>query len=82
MSRHWKSFWFLADGWSSLMLFGACLTVAYLWRPRENNRTFGMDELADSDAVTLDEVRGDVERGQVGNGGKDGDWSEEGLRGI
>lgn len=53
MARHWQSFWFLADGWSTLVVLGGTLTIAWLWRPRVHNRTFGMDEVADGDDFDL-----------------------------
>lgn len=59
MARHWKSFWFLADGWSTFLVLGGSLTVAWLWRPRLHNRTFGMEEIVgedEQDVVLLEPV--------------------------
>ena len=46
--NHWKTRWFILDGWLNLVyLFDICF-VAYLWRPTINNRRFAM-----SDEVSL-----------------------------
>jgi hypothetical protein len=34
----WKVRWWLLDGWLSLLYFAAFASIAYLWRPSENNR--------------------------------------------
>lgn len=57
MANHWRSFWFFADGWSTLIVFGGSVAVAWLWRPREHNRTFGMEQIAgDEEDVNFDHV--------------------------
>lgn len=44
---HWKTRWFVLDGWLNLVYLADIITVAYLWRPTANNRRFAMsDELA------------------------------------
>jgi hypothetical protein len=44
---HWKSRWFLLDGWLNLVYFADVAWVAYVWRPTANNRRFAMsDEIA------------------------------------
>ncbi|KAJ5107087.1 hypothetical protein N7456_003762 [Penicillium angulare] len=48
--EHWKSRWFVLDGWLNLVYFFDICFVAYLWRPTANNRRFAMsDELAQDD---------------------------------
>lgn len=47
---HWKSRWFILDGWLNLVYIADVAFVAYLWRPTANNRRFAMsDELAQDD---------------------------------
>lgn len=52
--NHWKTRWFILDGWLNLVyLFDICF-VAYLWRPTANNRRFAMsDEVCYSVALVL-----------------------------
>ncbi|GAB1214464.1 hypothetical protein ATERTT37_003627 [Aspergillus terreus] len=48
--EHWKSRWFVLDGWLNLVYLFDIAFVAYLWRPTANNRRFAMsDELAQDD---------------------------------
>ncbi|KAL4948610.1 lung seven transmembrane receptor-domain-containing protein [Aspergillus filifer] len=47
---HWKSRWFVLDGWLSIVYLCDLAFIAYLWRPTANNRRFAMsDELAQDD---------------------------------
>lgn len=47
---HWKTRWFILDGWLNLVYLVDIAYVAYLWRPTVNNRRFAMsDELAQDD---------------------------------
>jgi hypothetical protein len=47
---HWKTRWFVLDGWLNLVYLANLMAVAYLWRPTANNRRFAMsDELAQDD---------------------------------
>ncbi|CAD6506193.1 BgTH12-07120 [Blumeria graminis f. sp. triticale] len=47
---HWKTRWFILDGWLNLVYLGDVIFIAYLWRPTENNKRFAMsDELAQDD---------------------------------
>ncbi|KAK2754569.1 hypothetical protein FQN54_006970 [Arachnomyces sp. PD_36] len=47
---HWKSRWFVLDGWLNIVYLINISYVAYLWRPTVNNRRFAMsDELAQDD---------------------------------
>lgn len=45
---HWKTRWFILDGWLNLVYLVDIAYVAYLWRPTINNRRFAM-----SDEVSL-----------------------------
>ncbi|KAL5427452.1 hypothetical protein PMIN07_007804 [Paraphaeosphaeria minitans] len=47
---HWKTRWFVLDGWLNLVYFADVCFVAYMWRPTANNRRFAMsDEIAQDD---------------------------------
>jgi hypothetical protein len=47
---HWKTRWFVLDGWLNIVYFADIVWVAYLWRPNANNRRFAMsDEIAQDD---------------------------------
>ncbi|KAL2830002.1 lung seven transmembrane receptor-domain-containing protein [Aspergillus cavernicola] len=47
---HWKSRWFVLDGWLSIVYLIDLAFIAYLWRPTANNRRFAMsEELAQDD---------------------------------
>lgn len=47
---HWKTRWFVLDGWLNLVYLVDIAVVSYLWRPTANNRRFAMsDEIAQDD---------------------------------
>lgn len=51
---HWKSRWFILDGWLNLVYFADVAWIAYVWRPTANNRRFAMsDELAQGKSLSL-----------------------------
>ncbi|BDD55904.1 hypothetical protein MPDQ_003282 [Monascus purpureus] len=71
---HWKTRWFVLDGWLNLVYLFDISFVAYLWRPTANNRRFAMsEEIAQDDdgfeirsfGTSLDEERGG--EGNAGN---------------
>ena len=79
---HWKSRWFVLDGWLNLVYFADVAFVAYVWRPTANNRRFAMsDELAQDDDGTFEIANLDIgapddsddEEANVGNGKPAGD---------
>jgi hypothetical protein len=41
---HWKSRWFVLDGWLNIVYLINISYVAYLWRPTANNRRFAMSD--------------------------------------
>lgn len=41
---HWKTRWFVLDGWLNLVYLCDIAFVAYLWRPTANNRRFAMSD--------------------------------------
>jgi hypothetical protein len=58
---HWKTRWFILDGWLNIVYFADVAWIAYVWRPTANNRRFAMsDELAQDDDGTF-------EIGDIGN---------------
>ncbi|CRG90646.1 Membrane protein PTM1 [Talaromyces islandicus] len=47
---HWKTRWFVLDGWLNIVYLFDIAFIAYLWRPTANNRRFAMsDEIAQDD---------------------------------
>ncbi|OTB08403.1 hypothetical protein M426DRAFT_317024 [Hypoxylon sp. CI-4A] len=50
---HWKSRWFVIDGWPNLVYLADVAWIAYVWRPTANNRRFAM-----SDEIAQDEEGG------------------------
>ncbi|KAI2637493.1 lung seven transmembrane receptor-domain-containing protein [Xylaria nigripes] len=72
---HWKSRWFVLDGWLNIVYFADVAWVAYVWRPTANNRRFAM-----SDEIAQDEDGG-FEFADVG-APDDSDDDEEAQVGI
>ncbi|KAI5812814.1 lung seven transmembrane receptor-domain-containing protein [Pyronema omphalodes] len=69
---HWKTRWFVLDGWLNLVYLANLCTIAYLWRPTANNRRFAMsDELAQDD-------EGGFEIASIGGSELDEDEEREG----
>lgn len=67
---HWKTRWFVLDGWLNVVYFADVAWVAYVWRPTANNRRFAMsDEIAQDDD-------GNFEIGDIGVPGEDSDDEE------
>jgi hypothetical protein len=58
---HWKSRWFVLDGWPNLVYLADVAWVAYVWRPTANNRRFAMsDEIAQEDDGTFEIANLDI----------------------
>ncbi|KAK3375289.1 lung seven transmembrane receptor-domain-containing protein [Podospora didyma] len=58
---HWKSRWFILDGWLNIVYFADVAWVAYVWRPTANNRRFAMsDEIAQEDDGTFEIANLDI----------------------
>jgi hypothetical protein len=52
---HWKTRWFILDGWLNLVYFADVAFIAYVWRPTAHNRRFAMsDEIAQDDDGTFE----------------------------
>lgn len=50
--EHWKTRWFVLDGWLNIVYLFDIAFVAYLWRPTANNRRFAMsDEVWENDLL-------------------------------
>lgn len=68
---HWKTRWFVLDGWLNLVYLVDMGVISYLWRPTANNRRFAMsEELAQDDdgfeiASLADSEDGDEEEGRA-----------------
>jgi hypothetical protein len=55
--NHWKSRWFILDGWLNLVYFFDVVFVAYVWRPTPNNRRFAMsDEVCVNATLTMSAI--------------------------
>ncbi|TQV92312.1 hypothetical protein V2A60_007004 [Cordyceps javanica] len=68
---HWKTRWFVLDGWLNIVYLADVAWVAYVWRPTANNRRFAMsDEIAQDDD-------GNFEIGEIGMPGDSDDEDEE-----
>lgn len=68
---HWKTRWFVLDGWLNIVYLADVAWVAYVWRPTANNRRFAMsDEIAQDDD-------GHFEIGEIGMPGDSDDEDEE-----
>ena len=58
---HWKTRWFVLDGWLNLVYFSDVAFIAYVWRPTANNRRFAMsDEIAQEDDGTFEIANLDI----------------------
>ncbi|TFK30882.1 hypothetical protein FA15DRAFT_662945 [Coprinopsis marcescibilis] len=54
-ANSWRKRWWLLDGWLALLYFGCFCTIAFLWRPSENNRRLSMsDEIAQDEEEAED----------------------------
>jgi hypothetical protein len=70
----WKVRWWLLDGWLALLYFAAFASIAYLWRPSENNRRLAMsDELAQDEEDAEDYDLEALERRTAARSGGDDD---------
>ncbi|KAK2744383.1 hypothetical protein FQN57_004278 [Myotisia sp. PD_48] len=48
--EHWKTRWFVLDGWLNVVYLFDIAFISYLWRPTANNKRFAMsDEIAQDD---------------------------------
>ena len=53
--EHWKTRWFILDGWLNIVYFADVAFICYMWLPTANNRRFAMsDEVSIEYAATPD----------------------------
>ncbi|RYP15206.1 hypothetical protein DL765_005845 [Monosporascus sp. GIB2] len=71
---HWKSRWFVFDGWLNLVYFADVAWIAYVWRPTANNRRFAM-----SDEIAQDE-NGEFEFADIGAPDDSDDEAQIGVK--
>ncbi|KAF9889599.1 hypothetical protein FE257_007107 [Aspergillus nanangensis] len=80
---HWKTRWFVLDGWLNLVYLFDIGFVAYLWRPTANNRRFAMsDELAQDDDGFEIRSFGSALDEEDALGGPEGHYSSEPRRDL
>lgn len=75
--NHWKSRWFILDGWLNIVYFADVAFICYMWLPTANNRRFAMsDEIAQDDegfeiqdfGAGSDDDDSDIEQGKARRG--------------
>ncbi|KAF9582303.1 hypothetical protein BGW38_000387 [Lunasporangiospora selenospora] len=54
-ASHWRIRWFLLDGWLNILYFVIFTAIVVLWRPTENNKRYGIDQLETDDFDDVDE---------------------------
>ncbi|KAK4179643.1 lung seven transmembrane receptor-domain-containing protein [Triangularia setosa] len=90
---HWKSRWFILDGWLNIVYFADVAWIAYVWRPTANNKRFAMsDEIAQEDDGTFeianldignpDESDDEDEEQRIGKNQQQGQQQQRGFAGA
>lgn len=46
-AKHWKWLWLYSSGWPILLNFICCSAIAWIFRPRDYNRNYGLDEISE-----------------------------------
>ncbi|KAF9213199.1 hypothetical protein BGZ59_005721 [Podila verticillata] len=54
-ATHWRIRWFLLDGWLNILYLIVFTAIVILWRPTENNKRYGIDQLETEDYDEQDE---------------------------
>ncbi|KAF9169170.1 hypothetical protein BGX21_009664 [Mortierella sp. AD011] len=54
-ATHWRIKWFLLDGWLNILYLIVFTVIVILWRPTENNKRYGIDQLETEDYDENDE---------------------------
>ncbi|KAF9202546.1 hypothetical protein BGZ49_007313 [Haplosporangium sp. Z 27] len=54
-ATHWRIKWFLLDGWLNILYLIVFTVIVILWRPTENNKRYGIDQLETDDFDDNDE---------------------------
>ncbi|KZV81961.1 hypothetical protein EXIGLDRAFT_779146 [Exidia glandulosa HHB12029] len=74
----WQSRWWLLDGWLALLYLVVFATIAYIWRPSENNARLAMsDELAQDEEEAEDYDMAALEDRMKGEDGEDDDDADQ-----
>ncbi|KAI8067188.1 lung seven transmembrane receptor-domain-containing protein [Gongronella butleri] len=68
-ARNWKWRWFMLDGMLNILYLAVFLVIIILWRPTENNRRYGLEQISQDEEEALDLEQ----RLRDANGGKDDD---------
>ncbi|OZJ03450.1 hypothetical protein BZG36_02730 [Bifiguratus adelaidae] len=53
-ARNWQYRWFMLDGWLNVLYFIVFITIAILWRPTDNNKRYGLEQLASNEEEAID----------------------------
>ncbi|RUS23740.1 lung seven transmembrane receptor-domain-containing protein [Jimgerdemannia flammicorona] len=53
-ARNWRWRWFMLDGWLNVLYFIVFFVIVVLWRPTENNRRYGLDQLSQDEDEAMD----------------------------
>lgn len=53
-ARNWRWRWFMLDGWLNVLYFLVFFVIVILWRPTENNRRYGLDQLSQDEEEAMD----------------------------
>ncbi|KAG0045444.1 hypothetical protein BGZ83_009343 [Gryganskiella cystojenkinii] len=48
-ASYWRIKWFLLDGWLNVLYLIVFVVIVILWRPTENNKRYGIDQLETDD---------------------------------
>ncbi|KAG0343270.1 hypothetical protein BG004_005419 [Podila humilis] len=54
-ANNWKTRWIQLDGWLNILYLIVFTTIVVLWRPTENNKRYGIDQLETDDYDEHDE---------------------------
>ncbi|KAG9072317.1 hypothetical protein KI688_000087 [Linnemannia hyalina] len=54
-ANHWRIKWFLLDGWLNILYLIVFTVIVILWRPTENNKRYGIEQLETEDFDETDE---------------------------
>lgn len=67
--NYWQDIWFWIDGWPLLLYLSSFLATTWIFRPRADNRRYGLEQLptAPLDAIFGDEFDGDEVDYELGN---------------
>ncbi|KAG0223414.1 hypothetical protein BGW42_005910 [Actinomortierella wolfii] len=49
LPKHWRTKWFLLDGWLNLLYLVVFSIIVFLWRPTDNNKRYDIDQLETED---------------------------------